>query len=239
MSEEFKLPGSSYDELVKIIIAYSKAKEGSLDELSKLCGIHITGISRNSGFLLAVGIVEGGKTKVITKKGNELARALQHNIAEEISRVWRDIVRESDFLYKMVTAIKIRKGMDVQGFQSHIAYSSGQQTNKHVRTGSATVVEILKVCGLITEVDGKLLPNDTDEICDIQTSEKDELRSVCDKSNLVTAPVKNFRTINKSDVVINIDVRITASVSELEGLGQKLRNLIEEIETDENDGAHK
>ena len=53
MSDIFKLPGSSYKELQKIIQAYGTSKKGSvvqLDELSQSSGAPSTVISRNNGF---------------------------------------------------------------------------------------------------------------------------------------------------------------------------------------------
>ena len=166
MGEEFKLPASSYEELIKIIKAYGQAKENhtSLGELQKLCGVPSTQISRNSGFLLAVNITEGGKIKVVSEKGLILSRALQHDIPEETAKAWRDIINENDFLTKMVTAIKIRNGMDQQSFQSHIAYSSGQSNNKYVKTGSGTVIDILKIANLISETDGKFVGINTSNV---------------------------------------------------------------------------
>ena len=55
MSEVFKLPGSSYEEITKIIRAYSNVKSGqalSLADLAQMSGMDKTIISRNNGFLL-------------------------------------------------------------------------------------------------------------------------------------------------------------------------------------------
>lgn len=224
MSEEFRLPASSYDELTKIITAYGNAKEGSLDELSQLCGLHNSVISRNSGFLLAVGIVEGGRTKTITKRGHELARAIEHEIEHEVSRLWRDLVRDNDFLNKMFTAIKIRRGMDVQSFQSHIAYSSGQKPSSYVKTGSGTVVEIFKRSGLIVEIDGKLIPS-TDGMAE---PEKEGTLDTPPQPRPVTV-VGDVVELETPSIGINIEVRINAEMSDLDELGEKLKRLLSDI----------
>jgi hypothetical protein len=62
----FKLPRSSYNELVKIIMAYGKVnKPASLDEISQYCGVGRISVSSNNAFLSAVGVIEGGKAKII------------------------------------------------------------------------------------------------------------------------------------------------------------------------------
>ena len=68
---------------------------------------------------------------------------------EQISSSWRDIVENSEFLNKMVLAVKIRKSMEVSSLESHIAYSAGEAKSKPVMTGSRAVIDILKVSGLI------------------------------------------------------------------------------------------
>src|ERR1700733_2703153 len=104
--ESFRLPKSSYDELVKIIRAYgSSDRDVSLPELKQSTGMHETIISSNNAFLMSVGLIEGGKSKKPTAKGRDLAIALQHDMPDQVSANWRDIALSSEFLRKMVTAV--------------------------------------------------------------------------------------------------------------------------------------
>ena len=225
MGEEFKLPTSSYEELIKIIQAYGKATEpSSNDGISKLCSIYPTIISGNNGFLLAVNIIEGAKNKIATDKGKNLARALQYENQDEIAKIWREIVLENDFLSKMISAIKIRKGMDAQSFQSHIAYSSGQDKTKYVKTGSATVIDILKKANLIEEIDGKLtakLPveKQTGSIT-VPTAEP--------KAD-VSTPIFQTKNQPQGNMTVNIEVRIDVNINELDDLGVKLRKVLDDL----------
>jgi hypothetical protein len=153
----FRLPRSSYNELVRIIMAYGKAnKPSSLDEISQLCGIHRIAISANNAFLSSVGVVEGGKAKLTTSKGLKLARALEHDQPAEIKQSWREIVFQNSFFQKMLTAIRIRRGFEVSAFESHIAFSSGEPKSAEVMTGARTVIAILREADAIREQDGKL-----------------------------------------------------------------------------------
>ena len=67
MSEIYKLPGSSYEELIKIIRAYAAtSKNGaavSLAEVAQSTGMNRTIISRNNGFLTQIKLVSEGNKK--------------------------------------------------------------------------------------------------------------------------------------------------------------------------------
>ncbi len=131
--EKFRLPGSSYDELVKIIRAYSHAS-GPVGpgEVAKVIGMHETVVSRNNGFLVGTQIVEGGNRKQLSALGRELAGALDHEIETEVRRTWRQVVDETEFLHRVVTAVRIRNGMEPASLQSHVAYTAGQPNKGRV-----------------------------------------------------------------------------------------------------------
>ena len=146
--DTFRLPKSSYEEIVKIIRAYGNAgNDASLADVAKTAAMNETIISSNNAFLAAVGIIEGGKTKTVTERGRALAMALQHEIPDEISTQWNLIVSDNVFLQKMVTAVSIRQGMEASALQAHIAYSASEPKSSRVMAGAAAVVEILKVSG--------------------------------------------------------------------------------------------
>lgn len=237
MNEEFKLPSSSYSEIVKIIKAYShnSDKASSLNELEQLSGIDHTIISSNNKFLLSVGIIEGGNNKKVTSRGIELSNALQYNQEGEISKIWKEVCKDSDFLFKMLTAIKIRNGMDETAFQNHIAYSSGQKNNSYTKTGSITVVEIFKIANLVKEDDGKLIytGDDSDIIRErsTKTSEKvwDLNKDVKQDTQTKTVHEKNGRNVN-----INIEIKINPTSEELENLGPKLKKIIADLTDNDN-----
>ena len=73
--EKFRLPKSSYDEVVKIIKGYSMfGGPIGLDEMSKQVSMHPTFVSKNVGFLLDIELLEGGRDKQATPKGRQLAQ---------------------------------------------------------------------------------------------------------------------------------------------------------------------
>jgi hypothetical protein len=156
--EEFRLPLSSYDELVKIIRSYGHIDgEVPLPEIAKLAGLHTTIVSRNNAFLVAMGIVEAGQRKVITPLGKGLARALEHNIIDEVAKHWREVIAGNQFFQRLIAAVRIRRGMDEPTLQAHVAYSAGQKKSPGVMAGSAAIVEIMKVAGVLRDENGKLV----------------------------------------------------------------------------------
>lgn len=163
--EKFRLPQSSYEELVKIIKAYGHINTPTAPaEVGRLAGMHETIVSANNAFLLAAGILEGGKKKVMTQRGKALATALEHELGDEIARNWREIVMGSEFLQRLVPAVKIRKGMERSTLQSHIAYSAGRPRSSRTMAGASAIVEMLGAAGLLQEEDGKLVVAASDQV---------------------------------------------------------------------------
>lgn len=157
MAEEISLPSSSRGELEKIIKGYGHVgKEVDLDTLSKLTAIGRTTISPNNPFLTQVGIIAGGKKKQITEPGRKLSRALDHNIEEQISASWREIIRGNQILSNVVSTIRIKGGMTPDDVMGHILFASGAKNTKANRTGAKTVTDLLILSGLVEENNGKL-----------------------------------------------------------------------------------
>lgn len=157
MAEEFNLPGSSFEEVQKIIKGYSHAPDNSsLDSLSKLTGLHSTIISRNNKFLTDIGLISGGMKKTATDLGKRLGRALDHKQAEEGRRYWKEAVQTNEKVSGLVTTVRIKGGMSEKDFSDHVLYVSGQKNNSGNRTGARCIVDVLLDAGLLQEADGKL-----------------------------------------------------------------------------------
>ena len=232
--DKIKLPRSSYEELAKIIKAYGRLnKPSTLNEVNDIVGIGATNVSANHAFLVGIGVIEGIKTKSPTDKGFQLARALEHDMANEILQAWRRIVEENDFLNKMVQAVSVRKGMEVAHLSNHIAYSAGESKASYVLTGARTVIDILLASGFVKEDGGRIVPNSSVDLSldDIQTPERTVTEakppSTSQHISIVSGPMK-------SGVTLHIEVRINVTPSELDGLGEKLKGLIESISKSED-----
>jgi len=155
-NSEFKLPQSSFSELTKLIIAFAKSKSpSSLADLNKLTGIHTTIISANNGFLDTIDAIKGGNSKEATEIGKKLGLALSNNMDTEISKNIELLLSKNEFIESMLTALDI-KPRSTEDFQSHIAYSLGKELKSRNKTGTGTLIEMLKTANLIEEKEGLL-----------------------------------------------------------------------------------
>lgn len=154
---EFNLPGSSLDELQKILKGYSSAPDNTnLDSLSKLIGINPTTISRNNKFLADVGLITGANTKTATELGRKLGRALDHNQKDDARQYWKAAVQTNEKVSGLVTTVRIKGGMSEKELTEHILYVSGQSNTSNNKTGARCVVDVLLTAELLTERDGRL-----------------------------------------------------------------------------------
>lgn len=229
MAEMFKLPGSSYDEIVKIIKAYSGTKEGTvqtLDDVAQSTGMDRTVVSANNGFLVQNGIITEGNKKSTTDTGRMLGRAYNSKIDDEVSRLWKIILFEDEFVGRMLTAVRVRNGMDKAGLINHIVYSSGQKETSRNKTGAGALVEILKTAGIVYESDGKIIINE-------DTIDRENFNTVSTTADSlpVRTNIANSETIEKSKgtYVLNINLNIACNANELDEISTKLKTLVKEM----------
>lgn len=250
--EGFNLPGSSFDELKAIIQAYLYAGEGAgLEQVAKVAGTRPETISRNNKFLFDSGVLEGTtQNRQLSEVGSALAQALQHDQEEEARSAWRTLVESTEFLSQILSAVRVRNGMDADSLQSHIAFSSGRPKSKVTTTGARTVAAILQASGLLKDLDGKFVysssPDQSLRGADPRTS-----RATAPRSGAVSgrfyggSPVpQDPNTISWSSLAdrwdepatvvaaasgFSIQIQIQASVDDLEGLGPRIRQLMADI----------
>lgn len=223
MAETFKLPASSYEEIQKIIQAYASEKEGvlvSLDRISHATGIPRTGVSGNNGFLVQIGLISEGNKKAATEVGRALGRAYISKINDEVSRIWKEIINENDFLSRMISAVRIRNGMDRSSFLNHIIYSSGLNDTKQNRAGAGAIIEIFKSVNVLSDIDGKLTV--------IEAQEDISNWGFKDKSNTEEYPTVQVNKAPKNNI-ISINININCSFDEIDSLAERINDLIANI----------
>lgn len=229
----FKLPGSSLDEVFKIVQGYATVgKLASLSDISKNTGMHVTAISKNVGFLLSLGILEGGKNKAPTATGSKLGLALMHNVPEEVETILADIVAGDEFLKNVLAAVRIRKGMDESALRSHIAYSAGQSKTGSTTTGTGAVVELLKRSGHLKEEDGKLVVGSP---VVRPPSEPVGQERTASSPTPVRSVMQTIETISPFSITIKIELR--CEPQDLDDLGVKLRKVVDDFSKQEADDA--
>lgn len=227
---KIKLPRSSYEEIVKIVRGYARQdKPVFLSEISKLTGMGETMISANVSFLSNIGLIEGAQAKKATSIGTELGRSLEHGLGEAIENSWESVVKQSEFLSKMVTAVTIRNGMEVSSLEAHIAYSAGEAKAKHVATGAKAVIDILKASGLVIQDGDRILPAKKESLPLNKSVSKVESSMSPASASVESRPVTISASSYAPGVNINIEIQVQAKVDELDNLGAKLSKLLSDL----------
>lgn len=226
MAGNFKLPGSSYEELIKIIKAYAAGKVGipmSLETVSQTAKMDKTIVSRNNGFLMQLGYISEGNKKSLTQLGSDLGRAYDLNMSEQIVSIWRNVIEADEFLNRMLAALRIRNGMEKSEFVNHILYSSGSNNNNNTRTGANTIIEIYKVAKLVAEEDGKIIPLNEE----IEANATHAIQSNNTPFDEISSmPVQ---TITTSRASINISINLNITLEDFDILPEKIKNFINSI----------
>jgi hypothetical protein len=222
---EFRLPGSPYEELVNIIVAYGTRDEAARPgDVSKLDSVHQSSVSRNNGFLTEIGVLQGETKKLITRRGRSLALALARKDKEEIRRNWREIVATNEFLQNVVAAVKLREGMLYPTVQAYVAHAAGQPRNKPVMTGAGAIVEILKIAGLLREEAGELVATFDGELDVVEDIAMEELSTEDATEPLLSATVET-----SEDPAVKIHLHVQCTADDLEDLAPRLRALLREL----------
>ena len=216
---EFRLPGSTYEGLVNIIVAYGTRNEAAgPGDVSKLDAVHQSSVSRTNAFLTSIGILR--REKVVTPQGRALALALEHRDRESIKRNWRGIISTNEFLQNVVAAVKLREGMLYETIQAYIAHAAGQPRNNPVMTGAGAIIDILKVADLLTERNGEIVAT-VDEEFEEKTSST---------GPGMPDPTEISISANGSESPsVNIHVHVQCTPDEIEDLAPRLKALLKEL----------
>jgi hypothetical protein len=220
---EFRLPGSTYEELANIIVAYGTRDEASNPgDVGKLNSVHQSSVSRNNGFLAQVGVLRGEREKVVTSRGRSLALALARKDPEEIRKNWREVVSTSEFLQNVVSAVKLREGMLYPTVQAYIAHSAGQPRNKPVMAGAGAIVEILKAAGLLREEDGELVAVFGEEAEEASENGADAVPEA-------PSPAVSVEAEADEDLPVRVHLHVQCKPDELEDLAPRIKALLRDL----------
>ena len=232
---EFKLPGSPYEELVNIIVAYGTRDEAARSgDVGKLDSVHQSSVSRNNAFLTEIGILQGESTKLITRRGRSLAVALARKDGAEVRSNWRAIVAASEFLQNVVSAVKLREGMLYPTVQAYIAHAAGQPRNKPVMNGAGAIIEILKASGMLKEEAGELVATFDDRQEDFAPEDGSPAQATEPGDSVVTATVGEAPAGASAGAspTVSIHVQVRCTADEIEDLAPRLKALLRELSTE-------
>ncbi len=232
---QFRLPGSPYEELASIIVAYGTRDDASrTGDVGRLDSVHQSSVSRTNGFLTEIGVLQGETKKVITRRGRALALALARKDREAIRANWREVVGSTEFLQNVVSAVKLREGMLRPTVQAYIAHAAGQPRNNPVMTGAGAIVEILKTAGLLREEAGELVATfDEWPEPERQTPPEKPEETPEEPPAEVSATVEALPPApGGAAPAVTIHVQVRCTADEIEDLGPKLKSLIAQLSGD-------
>jgi hypothetical protein len=224
---EFRLPGSPYEELVNIIVAYGTRDEATRGgDVGKLDSVHQSSVSRNNAFLTEIGVLQGESKKLITRRGRSLAVALARKDEAEVRSNWRAIVAASEFLQNVVSAVKLREGMLYPTVQAYIAHAAGQPRNKPVMNGAGAIIEILKASGMLREEAGELVATFDERPEDVALED-----APAQVSDTIDAVVTVGEAPGTSPTV-SIQLQVRCTPDEIDDLAPRLKALLRELSTE-------
>ena len=228
---EFRLPGSPYEELVNIIVAYGTREDAArAGDVGKLDSAHQSSVSRNNAFLVEIGVLQGESKKMVTRRGRELASALSRKDRAEIRNNWRAIVAASEFLQNVVSAVKLREGMLYPTVQAYIAHAAGQPRNKPVMNGAGAIVEILKAAGMLREEAGELVAVFDEQPQDIAPGNGSKTPET--GQSVISATIgEAVPTDAGMRPAVSIHVQVRCTADEIEELAPRLKALVRELST--------
>ena len=118
--------------------------------------IDTSDISRNSKFLVAIGIIEIATTNgslnyyKLTKIGTKLGSAIENNDAIEISKIWRFLTEKHPFFEKILSTVKFSGHVEKERLKKYIVSASGKELTRHrFDVDAVTTLEILEHAHLI------------------------------------------------------------------------------------------
>jgi hypothetical protein len=172
--------------------------------------------------------VPGGKKRA-TDVDRDLGRALEHNLSDRVQELWRDVVTQNEFMRQLISAVRIRHGMDTSSFLSHVGYSAGIARGGRTALGGRAVLAILVTAGVVQSADGKIVA--------VRTAEDDRssggakpnagASDITDSEPVVMRRSKRNPPTGDFRIIIQVNVNVTAK--ELHGLGEALRRELEAL----------
>jgi len=152
----FSLPGSGYEVITKILHTYALCGDGkiALDTVASKSAMDKTLVSRNSAFLVSIGVLSKGREKSLSSQGKALAVALGNGIVDDIRKGWRDVLMQCSATSSIVDMVKIQKTVPKDDLQGRMASSLGLVASGLNKTGLNTLSELFVKAELLELVDG-------------------------------------------------------------------------------------
>ena len=156
MTKHFNLPTSNYEIRCRIIGACAQFQDRLIfSKISGICQFDPVIILGNIGFLVSVGIVQGGMSKSLTQNGRSLASAININDLENIKECWNRIFSECARTKSITTHLAINQRIPKNFVIPRISLALGINPNPQNSARMYQLMDIFEKIGI--------LQNDDDE----------------------------------------------------------------------------
>lgn len=229
MQSSFSLPKDSWEQIKKIIQGYWAATQKgdtSLNSVAERAVLNPAIVSRNNKFLKSVGIISDTAPPSITDIGENLAQALSHGLPEMIKKEVSEIAKESEFLTKILDAVRIRKSMPSGNLKSHIALTAGAAKTPKTMQSAKAVIDFLVEGGLLKEDGDNFLLSDGIPSKD----EKPESILVAEPSSVLHGGAEVIRkTYPQIELLIKLNLTGDEVKENPQRMAQAIKEFLEEL----------
>jgi hypothetical protein len=158
---QYPWPKNSWAILTKIIRAWYSVETGGREvtqkKIAEVAGVQQSQVSTNKAFLQAIGVV--GKEGVsLTEAGKRFGIGLYSDNDSMRRQGLEQIIKDNELLKDTLDIVRGRGSLKVSDFYDEIALRIGGKTEGFV-TGTAILLEILRLSGAIEIADNTLRPS--------------------------------------------------------------------------------
>jgi hypothetical protein len=151
------LPETGYGTLEAVIKAYNTVDDFvSIADICKRTGTDRAAFTHNHNFLLALKLLEGTHTnKRLTPLGRKLAKAIQSNSSDSISKCWRETIEKEKNFRQLIAAVNNKGTIEFTELLNVIYHLRNKKPGPRgphgdrVYQGAATIVKILEIAKYI------------------------------------------------------------------------------------------
>lgn len=160
LNAKFPLPTISFEVLKKVIYAYYRLGESAtLDAVCDRSDVGRDAVTRSNPFLSAVGLIDGGKSKVksCTELCTRFGSSIENALDDDVVACVQEVVREVGFFDEILSVLKMKRELARNKLIGEVVKLSGKKRNSNVATGANCVIDMLIISGNVEEVDGVLV----------------------------------------------------------------------------------
>ena len=156
MTKHFNLPTSNYEILCRIVGACAQFQDRLISsKIAETCQFDPVVVLGNIGFLVSIGIVNGGMTKTLTPNGKSLASAICINDSENIKECWNRVFSECAAMKSIAAHLEINRRTSKIIITHRIALALGISLNPHNQPKMNQLLGIFEAVEVLRAEDGE------------------------------------------------------------------------------------